>query len=136
MLNPKVVIDTNVLVSAVRKETGIPHLAVNTVLKKENFTLVYSSDIFLEYLDVLNRRRLKLPVVKVNTLLGLILKLGEKISPFPQFIHFHDESDKKFYEVFKTANADYLITGNIKDFPEERGIISPKAFAELLGILN
>jgi len=49
-------------------------------------------------------------------------------------MHFTDEADKKFYETFKTAEADYLITGNTKHFPDEDGIVSPREFVELTGI--
>ena len=41
---------------------------------------------------------------------------------------FNDDDDKKFYEVFKTAQAEFLITGNIKHFPKEKGIVTPAEF--------
>jgi putative PIN family toxin of toxin-antitoxin system len=134
MLNLKIVVDTNVLVSAAMKEASIPGVIVNMALKRAEFTVVYSDEIFKEYLDVLNRKKLNLPVMSVNSFISLILKFGEKTSPFPQYAYFRDESDKKFYEAFKTTNADYLITGNLDDFPQEKGIVSPKRFAEILNI--
>jgi len=134
MLNYKLVIDTNIFVSALLKSSSIPAIIVDTVFSRDDILIVYSDDMFSEYIDVLNRKKLNLPTITVNTLLSTILKFGEKISPFPQFVHFNDESDKKFYETFKTANADYLITGNLDDFPQEDGIISPRRFAEILNI--
>jgi predicted nucleic acid-binding protein len=44
-----------------------------------------------------------------------------------KFIH---EIDNKFYEVFKSGEAEYLITGNIKHFQKGNGIVSPKEFIE------
>ena len=44
----------------------------------------------------------------------------------------YDETDKKFYEVFKFGKAKYLITGNIKHFPKEKGLVTPKEFFENL----
>jgi predicted nucleic acid-binding protein len=44
---------------------------------------------------------------------------------------FTDETDKKFYEVYKSGRAQYLITGNIKHFPKEDNIIIPKDFLGL-----
>jgi len=38
-----------------------------------------------------------------------------------------DESDRKFYDLHKAANA-ILITGNIKHFPKESTIIKPADF--------
>ncbi|MCL2844930.1 MAG: putative toxin-antitoxin system toxin component, PIN family [Chitinivibrionia bacterium] len=134
MLNYKLVIDTNVFVSSLLKSPSIPSIIVDTVFKRGDIVVVYSDDMLLEYIDVLNRKKLKIPPITVNTLLSAILKNGEKVSPFPQYVHFSDESDKKFYETFKTANADYLITGNLDDFPQEEGIISPRRFAEILDI--
>jgi len=134
MLNLKVVIDTNIFVSGAMKTTGIPRIVIDTVMETDGITIIYSDEIFEEYLDVLNRKKLKLPIMTVNSFIGLILKNGEKISPFPQFAYFNDESDKKFYEAFKTADADYLITGNSKHFPDEDGIVSPRQFAELHGV--
>ena len=126
----RVVIDTNVLVSALLKNPSIPRSAVNKITSGRA-TLVYSDDIFAEHIDVLNRKKLKLQRVEIDNLLNYILVFGERISPFPQFVHFTDETDKKFYEVFKTAGADYLITGNIKHFPEDERIITPREFVEL-----
>jgi len=103
-------------------------------LRTDGITVIYSDEIFEEYLDVLNRKKLNLPAMTVNSFIRLIIKNGEKVSPFHQFVHFNDESDKKFYEAFKTAEADYLITGNTKHFPYEDGIVTPRKFTEILNI--
>ena len=55
---------------------------------------------------------------------------GEFINSEYSNVMFIDETDKKFYEVFKSGEAEYLITGNIKHFPKENGIIIPKEFIE------
>jgi hypothetical protein len=36
-----------------------------------------------------------------------------------------------FYEVYKSGEIDYLIAGNIKDFPKEKNIVTPKEYIEL-----
>jgi predicted nucleic acid-binding protein len=49
----------------------------------------------------------------------------------PQNIRFTDEDDRIFYELYKSSESDFLITGNIKHFPKERNIITPREFIEL-----
>jgi predicted nucleic acid-binding protein len=39
-----------------------------------------------------------------------------------------DESDRKFYDVAKTAEA-FLVTGNMKHYPKEPFIVTPSEFA-------
>jgi len=53
------------------------------------------------------------------------MKLTPDASDFPMI----DESDRKFYDLHKAANA-ILITGNAKHFPKEDLIMSPVAFIE------
>jgi predicted nucleic acid-binding protein len=53
---------------------------------------------------------------------------GEFINSEYSNVKFIDETDKKFYEVFKSGEAQYLITENVKHFPKENGIVSPKEF--------
>ena len=36
--------------------------------------------------------------------------------------------DKAFFEVYKSGYVDYLITGNKKHFPNEKGIITAREF--------
>ncbi|MDR0585773.1 MAG: hypothetical protein LBG26_00885 [Treponema sp.] len=48
----------------------------------------------------------------------------------PQNIKFADEDDKIFYELYKSGEAIFLITGNIKHFPKEKNIITPREFIE------
>jgi len=136
MLNLRIVMDTNVFVSALLKNPSIPALIVETIMDFGKIVVVYNDDIYTEYFDVLNRKRLNLPQNRVCYILDYILKHGEKVVAFSQDIHFDDESDKKFYDVFKTASADYLITGNVKHFPEEEKIVTPKNFTDLLKTVN
>ena len=46
-------------------------------------------------------------------------------------IFFNDESDRKFYDTAKTADS-YLVTGNIKHFPNDPIVITPAKCIELL----
>jgi predicted nucleic acid-binding protein len=49
----------------------------------------------------------------------------------PQKIKFTDEDDKIFYDVYKSSDAEYIITGNKKHFPQKNNIIIPREYIEL-----
>ena len=64
--------------------------------------------------------------------MDFIIKEGEFRTALQQKASFTDEDDKKIYELYKTGGIDYLITGNIKHFPREKGIILPRDLLEIL----
>jgi len=134
MSSIKVVVDTNIFVSALFKSPSVPYIVVETIFENDDITIVYDDGMYLEYVRVLNKKKFNLPKKDIDRTINQISEYGEKIESFPQYAYFHDESDKKFYEVFKTANADYLITGNGKHFPEDDRIVSPREFVELMNI--
>jgi predicted nucleic acid-binding protein len=49
-----------------------------------------------------------------------------------QKIKFDDKDDKVFYDVYKSSGADYIITGNKKHFPQEKYIINPREYKEII----
>jgi putative PIN family toxin of toxin-antitoxin system len=125
----KVVLDTNVIVSALLSPSGIPARILSLVLDGI-VTIVYDNKILMEYFDVLNREKLKIDKDLVNLVVDFIDKEGEFKTAMPQTTIFDDEDDRIFYELYKTGGVDFLITGNIKHFPHERGIVSPRKFIE------
>ena len=56
-------------------------------------------------------------------------KEGEYKIAISQNIKFDDEDDKVFYELYKSGDVDYLVTGNKKYFPNEKGV-NPGEFIE------
>ena len=125
----KVVLDTNVIVSALLSPSGIPARILSLVLDGI-ITIVYDNKILMEYFDVLNREKLKIDKDLVNLVVDFIDKEGEFKTAMPQTTIFDDEDDRIFYELYKTGGVDFLITGNIKHFPHERGVVSPRKFIE------
>ena len=126
----RIILDTNVIVSAFLSYNGIPAKILNLFLDGY-VTLVYDNLIFAEYVYVLSKDKFKIDKDKAGDILDSIYKKGEYGIANTLNIKFEDESDKKFYELFKTVNVDYLITGNKKHFPKEKGIISPREFLDL-----
>jgi len=123
----RVVIDTNVLVSALISPNGTPARILSALLN-DKIKILYDNRIIFEYLKVLSRDIFKFNNDLINELIIYIHHNGEYINADYSKIKFEDESDKKFYEVFKTGFAALLITGNKKHFPKEKEIVSPKEF--------
>ena len=125
------VIDTNVLVSGLLSVSGNPAKIINA-FKERQFNLVYSSEIFAEYSDVLNREKFGLNAKDVEILLDDINRVGLAVDPSSSDITFKDEDDRIFYDTALASEA-VLVTGNIKHYPAEPFILTP---AEFLKILN
>ncbi len=118
-----VVIDTNVLVSALWSKGGTCAKILYRVLNYE-LTVVYDQRILHEYRVVLERTKFGFTKDEVKAIIDFIKNEGLCIVAKPLDIEFVDESDKKFYEIAKTMNCK-LITGNRKHFPNEKNILSP-----------
>jgi len=126
----KVLIDTNVLVSALMNFNANPGKILSLILNLK-VKIVYDNRILFEYIDVISREKFGFDEEIISGLINFIKDEGAFANANPINIKFEDESDKKFYELFKTANVDYLVTGNKKHFPKEKGIVSPREFLDL-----
>lgn len=127
----KVVVDTNVIVSALMNANGTPAKIVSLILSGK-IKILYDNRIVFEYIDVLSRKEFGFSMETIHDMIDYFKHNGEFINAEYINIKFSDETDKKFYEVYISGEAQYLITGNIKHFPIEDGIIIPKKFMEAL----
>ena len=125
----KIVLDTNVLISALINPGGIPAKILNLILNGK-LTVLYDNRIMGEYRVVLSRKKFDFSLEIIEPLLDYIKYEGEFIAAEPLKTHFLDEDDKMFLEVALSGKAEYLITGNIKHFPAESYIVTPKVFIE------
>jgi len=128
MLNA--VIDTNVLVSGLITAHGYSAKIVNA-FKDNQFNLFYCSDILIEYHDVLHRNRLGFNSKDVDDLLDVISLNGISVAIDASDISLPDEDDRCFYDIARNTEA-YLVTGNLKHYPDNSWIITPAEFVELL----
>ncbi|MDO4340130.1 MAG: putative toxin-antitoxin system toxin component, PIN family [Eubacteriales bacterium] len=130
------VIDTNVLVSAMlsSKDDSATVQVVSRMLRGEIIP-IYSSIITKEYREVLSRRKFGFAGELVDYLLASVEKYGILVAPSSSGIVLPDMKDVPFYEVVleKRADSAYLVTGNIKHFPREPFVVTPR---ELLNILD
>ena len=125
----RVVLDTNVIVSASLSRNGNP-AKIYKMFLSGLLILVYCEEILAEYEDVLYRPRLQIPHSDADIVMATIRQLGEKILVVPSTNPMPDEDDRVFYDTAKYAKA-YLITGNKKHYPSEPFILTPAAFLEL-----
>lgn len=128
----KVVYDTNVLVSAVLKSQSFPAFLVSLALQ-HRVELCVSPELLKEYREVLQRPKFKLPPATVDIFIEDIQKHSRMVHPQERVVADVDAGDRHVLECAVSADAEYLVTGNIKHFPSPRfrkiTILPPAAFA-------
>jgi putative PIN family toxin of toxin-antitoxin system len=122
----KVVIDTNVIVSAALSPVGNPAKILNMIYD-EVIQAYCSQEILAEYREVLSRKRLNIPIEIQNGIIDAIEEASVIIHPTASSMPLPDESDRVFYDVAKASGA-LLITGNIKHYPQEPLVVTPAEF--------
>lgn len=127
------ILDTNVLVSALlssKPDTATVQV-LETLLDKK-FIPLLSEKILDEYFTVLQRPKFSFPKDMIQKLLNYIKGTGKIITPVPSHKTLPDPTDLPFYEVYISKNKSFLITGNLKHFPQEPFIVTPKDFLRIL----
>jgi putative PIN family toxin of toxin-antitoxin system len=133
MLSLRLVIDTNVLVSAAIKPAGLQRTVLLLAVTKPA-RLYVSRAILEEYREVLGRPELRIRKGARQQLLQLIKNHSFTMVPARRLDVAADPDDNIFLECADAAHADYLITGNLKHFPrfwKETKIITPREFISL-----
>ena len=120
------VIDTNVLVSALLVPGSKPAKVLELALNRK-FVPCFDDKVLQEYEDVLFRPKFPFSEEDIENLLDQLREVGFFVAPTPLDVPLADETDRKFYEVAKYCDA-VLITGNLKHFPKEPGIVTPGEF--------
>jgi putative PIN family toxin of toxin-antitoxin system len=116
MIPLRLVLDTNIMVSAALKEYGLERTVLRLAITKPA-RLYVSVPILAEYRDVLFRRELKIRRSVRLQLSQLIRTHSHIVTPSRRLTVTTDSDDNKFIECADAARADYLITGNQRHFP-------------------
>ena len=136
MTRKYVVIDTNVLVSAlITRNESSPTVQILHFLASGNIIPVYSDEIVKEYNEVLRRAKFKLPESIIINLLKDIMDNGLKVTEFAQVKEaMPDPKDVGFYAVTLSSQDknSLLVTGNSKHFPEKPFVVTPSELVEIL----
>jgi putative PIN family toxin of toxin-antitoxin system len=135
MSRPRIVLDTNVLISAALKPSGLEAQLIELVAYRA-VELCVSAEVLAEYRTVFSRPKFAhLDPDHVSRLLTSIAAEATAVTPTERLnISKHDD-DNRFYECAAKANADYLVTGNEKHFNKpykNTKIVNARQLFELL----
>jgi len=133
MFSLRLVIDTNVLVSAALKPESLQRTTFLLAITKPA-RLYVSAPILEEYANVLSRSALGIRKGLRQQLLQLVKNHGHIVAPSRRLEATSDPDDNVFVECADAARADYLITGNQKHFPafwKNTKIITSREFISL-----
>jgi putative PIN family toxin of toxin-antitoxin system len=134
MLPLRVVLDTNIVVSAALRPYGLQRTVFLLALTKPARMYV-SREILAEYRSVLARPALKITRGRQQQLLQLVRNRVQVVHPRYKLEITSDPEDNKFLECADAARADYLITGNQRHFPRFRKntkVITSREFVSLV----
>jgi putative PIN family toxin of toxin-antitoxin system len=133
-----VVIDTNVIIAALRSKKGASSKLLS-LLGMQKFEAHLSVPLALEYEDVIHRQRIELGLsqVDVSNLVDSLCALTK-----PHKVYFlwrpslSDPKDEMLLELAVSAQCEYIVTHNIADFKgvEKFGIkaVTPGMFLHII----
>ena len=128
------VIDTNVIVSALlnHDRESKPSIVLNNILSGK-ITPLFNDEIISEYRDVLSRDKFPFRDSDIEDTMNVFLKKGIKVdSTIPIEDSLPDLDDVVFYEVAMSTEGAYLVTGNIKHFPNKPIVVTPAQMVDIL----
>jgi putative PIN family toxin of toxin-antitoxin system len=130
----KIVLDTNVLVSGLLCSQGNPARIVALALAGA-FQVCHDQRLLDEYAEVLARPRFRLDPQQVREVLTKLEIDGLAVDASKQSLAgLPDPDDEPFLAVALAASADFLVTGNLADFPKDKVgvcvVVSPAVFVK------
>ena len=134
MISLRLVLDTNIVVSAALKPQGLQRTVLLLAMTKPAHWYV-SEAILREYQDVLGRPELRIRKSLQQQLIQHIKNHSYSIGSVRALRITSDPDDNKFLECADAARADYLVTGNLRHFPKfwkKTKIISSQDFISIV----
>ena len=131
------VIDTNVLVSAMLKHHSVPGSIIDLAFDGPIIP-VLNDAIEKEYREVLSRPKFHLPSDLIDDILSSFHQRGLYVDAEELDIELPDPKDRVFYEVVMEERKEedaYLVTGNIKHFPEKPYVVTPRQMLNIILII-
>ena len=134
MIPVRLILDTNILVSAALKPEGLQRTVFLLALTAPA-RLYVTKPVLEEYDEVLRRKVLRIRGAIRQQFLAYIRNRAHLIKPslLPEVTS--DKEDLKFLECADAARADYLITGNVRHFPrfwKSTKIVTSREFIDLI----
>jgi len=138
-MSPRIVLDTNVLIAALRSRQGASYRLLSLV-GRDKFELFLSVPLVLEYESVAKRqsRQIGLTHSDIDDVLDYLCHIGGH-----RQIHYlwrpylRDPGDDLVLEVAVESESDYVVTHNVRDFDGASKfgieIVTPQAFLRVIG---
>ncbi len=131
----RVVLDTNILISACWSPGGLEARALTLALSGSVKACV-SPAVLAEYRDVLTRPKFRSKQERIAGVLQALAAGALHVVPAEAISLAVDEDDNRFLECAVAADALFLITGNLRDYPAACGtvrIVNAREFLNHLG---
>lgn len=128
----RVVLDTNVLVSALFSPAGFEDRVLKLALRGD-VQLYLSPPILAEYSRVLGSSKFGFGKARVLSVLRRIRNSTHMAHPVRTLKICPHEDDNRFLECADVAGADYIVTGNKRHFPlqfKQTDIVNAREFLE------
>ncbi|MEE3421962.1 MAG: putative toxin-antitoxin system toxin component, PIN family [Succinimonas sp.] len=128
------VIDTNVIVSAVLKQDSVPGKVVRMALEG-SIVPILNDVIENEYREVLSRPKFHLSQSIIEDIIFAFRDKGLYVEAGSFEIELPDPKDRVFYEVVmekRKSEETWLVTGNIRHFPVEPFIVTPREMLDVV----
>ena len=131
---PRVVLDTNVVVSALLKPQGQEDQILRLVLAGR-LLLCVSPQVLTEYGRVLSSPKFKFQPEEVAMALRQLEKAGRLFRPARDLRISDHEADSRLYECADASQAEFLVTGNLRHFKKDYQAIKIVNARRLLDLL-
>ncbi len=137
----QIVLDTNVLISALRSQRGASFKLVSLIGLDERFEINVSTPLVLEYEDVAKRPEvgIELSFEDIDSIIDYLCAVANRCQIFFLWRPFlRDSKDDLVLELAVEAQCDYIISYNKRDFQNVDlffgiQILDPLEFLKLLG---
>ena len=131
----RIVLDTNVVVSGLLHQKGAPAAILDAATSKR-FRCHISEFLLDEYREVLTREYLGLDQRRAARFIGDLREVAIFVVPRKKVAVARDPDDDRAMKCALEAGADFIVTGNIRDFPAQfHGVrvVTPRDFLFVLG---
>ena len=127
------VIDTNVIVSSFFSKDGTSYPAqVISAILCGSITPLFNDEILSEYQEVLSSPKFPFTKAQVEMIISAFKDFGINTIQVKADVSLPDPDDIVFYEVKMSKEDAYLVTGNLKHFPNTPFVVTPKEMIEIL----
>jgi len=135
----KIIIDTNIIVSALKSRNGFS-FDLLSIIDDKRFKVYISVPLIFEYEDAVKRNKSKIKLNKsdIDAIIDYICLIAEKRKIFYLWRpYLKDPKDDMILEVAVESEADYIISFNKKDFVGVEKfnikVVTPKEFLKIIG---